>query len=65
MARYIVLDCNGKQVGNPKGYARHSDITRAYNRKGKMFNEIWNTYHEKENKNSGLNLLYETKLIEN
>ena len=45
--RYFIRDCNGKIVGNVKGYATIKGATTQQNKRGsKAYNAIWKAYDE-------------------
>ena len=57
---FHIFDCNGKQVGNPNGYARHSDAIRVMNNKRtKAYNQVWNTFYSRKDKQN--TLIWEVK----
>lgn len=42
---FFVRDCNGKIVGNPKGYKSIESATKQKNTKGsKLYNAIWSSF---------------------
>ena len=45
---YFIFDCNGKVVGNPKGYATFKGAYRQQNLKGSpAYNAIWAAFNAK------------------
>lgn len=48
---YFIYDCNGKVVGNPKGYATFKGAERQQNYPySKAYCSIWEAYDNRENR---------------
>lgn len=48
--KYFIFDCNGRVVGNPKGYATFRGADQQQNQRGSSaYNAIWKAYEEKKN----------------
>lgn len=55
MERFYIYDCNGRIVGNPKGYRTIKGAIREQDRKGSpAWRAIWASYDAQENKKSTL-----------
>jgi hypothetical protein len=55
MERFYIYDCNGRIVGNPKGYRTIKGAIREQDRKGSpAWRAIWASYDARENKSDTL-----------
>ncbi len=71
---YMVLDCNGKPAGNPKGYRTYRGARiQSESRHGKAYRDIWSAYWTRytndmkeyaDNVDRHGRLVYTIKLIE-
>lgn len=50
---YYIYDCNGKIVGNSKGYSTMSRaMAVSNNKRTKAYNDIWNTFYARDEKSN-------------
>lgn len=55
---FQIFDCNGRPVGRPEGYEKHSTAQGLVERAGRIKKAIWTAYHLAPWPESGRKLVY-------